>query len=633
MFDRLKQQKHVVLWLGAALVFLVLAACSSADNTAGLKAQATAAYQQSADGVVMIEAEYNQGSVSKGRHRWQFVSRPKARGGKAMQALPDTGANYETNAISKSPRLDYQVSFNRVGVHTVQVRGKAKPGASGSSDSVHIGFDGKAVASADKIVGFRANFNWSGKTRDGVVATIYVPSPGVHTINVWMREDGFTFDALKVKARPNSGVAPNPNPPPITPSPERRPGVPDVQALSAASFVDTIGVNTHLHYQTTVYDTRYEDLIKPKLLELGVRHVRDSAHTYGPANRDTFYYRRLRELGAAGIDFNLLTSLRTPHGEATDYSKLDDIVSWTDGAVTSFEGINEPDIQGIGDWVAQTRAAQKQLYETVRGNAALGNVKVLGPSPVWQVNELGDLSNYLDYGSIHPYLGGKMPTGSEYNQSTRNIVFSAAANSGNKPVMITETGYHNALETSGDHPPASEEVTAKYLPRLFLEHFNMGVPRTYLYELIDSKPTGRLTDYQASFGLLRHDGSEKPAFRAVASLINLLTDPAVGNPGSLSYSVGGNTGNLHQTLLQKSDGTFYLALWLEKSDWDRQARRTIFVPGQKVTVTLGLPVARATLHTFNDKGQLYGEGVSFQNGQLTLDVGDTVRILELENNR
>ena len=29
---------------------------------------------------------------------------------------------------------------------------------------------------------------------DGASATINVPSPGVHTVNVWMREDGFRLD-------------------------------------------------------------------------------------------------------------------------------------------------------------------------------------------------------------------------------------------------------------------------------------------------------------------------------------------------------------------------------------------------------------------------------------------------------
>ncbi len=44
-------------------------------------------------------------------------------------------------------------------------------------------------------------------------------------------------------------------------------------ARSADDFVDSIGVNTHLFYDQSVYYQKYGEIIKPKLLELGVRHV------------------------------------------------------------------------------------------------------------------------------------------------------------------------------------------------------------------------------------------------------------------------------------------------------------------------------------------------------------------------
>ncbi len=621
MFDRLKRN-YIGVWLGAVFVSLVLGACSSSEDVTALEAQANAAYQQDANGGVMIEAERNQGSVDKSGHRWQLVSKAGARGGKAMQALPDTGANYSSDFTSRSPRLDYQVNFSRAGIHTVQVRGEATQGSVGNSDSVHIGLDGNAVASADKIAKFRTAFHWTGKTRDGVLATINVPSAGLHTVNVWMREDGFTFDALQIRASANSNPALNPNP-------TTRPGIPSVRARSAASFIDTMGVNTHLHYQNTVYDTRYKDLIKPRLLELGIKHIRDGTYTHARAENDEFYYQRLRELAATGIRFTLGTALTTSHGEGTDLNKLADVFARTNGAVAAFEGLNEPDLFISGDWIGRTREAQKRLYETVKGNPALRNVKVIGPSPVWEAKELGDLSRYLDYGNSHPYLGGKSPTDDEHNTTTWTVLAKSSATSSKKPIMITETGYHNAVNTSGTHPPASEEAAAIYLPRLFLENFNRGVPRTYLYELIDSKPANRLTDFQASFGLLRYDGSEKPGYRAVANLTKLLADSNWEANGSLNYKVSGDTQNLHQTLLQKGNGTFYLALWLEKSAWDRHVRKGLYVSGQKVTVTLGSSVSGAALHTFDGKGQVYEKGVLFRDGQLTLDVDDTVRFLEL----
>ena len=45
-------------------------------------------------------------------------------------------------------------------------------------------------------------------------------------------------------------------------------------ARPADAFVDYVGVNTHLGYSDTTYGD-YEGILKPRLLELGVRHIRD----------------------------------------------------------------------------------------------------------------------------------------------------------------------------------------------------------------------------------------------------------------------------------------------------------------------------------------------------------------------
>ena len=45
-------------------------------------------------------------------------------------------------------------------------------------------------------------------------------------------------------------------------------------ARPADPFVDFVGVNTHLGYSDTTYGG-YEGILKPRLLELGVRHIRD----------------------------------------------------------------------------------------------------------------------------------------------------------------------------------------------------------------------------------------------------------------------------------------------------------------------------------------------------------------------
>jgi hypothetical protein len=99
--------------------------------------------------------------------------------------------------------LDFRIRFVHPGIHRVWLRGI---GASGNDDSLHVGLNGVALASSDRITGFGANWTWRNATTDGPAATIDIPSPGMHTLNVWMREDGVIVDKLVLTR--DSGYAP-----------------------------------------------------------------------------------------------------------------------------------------------------------------------------------------------------------------------------------------------------------------------------------------------------------------------------------------------------------------------------------------------------------------------------------------
>ena len=72
------------------------------------------------------------------------------------------------------------------------------------------------------------------------------------------------------------------------------------KARSANSFIDSIGVNTHLSYMDTSY-AHYNDIIKPKLKELGVRHIRTHV-----SPEDVKTQSKLKELATLGIKSNLV---------------------------------------------------------------------------------------------------------------------------------------------------------------------------------------------------------------------------------------------------------------------------------------------------------------------------------------
>jgi hypothetical protein len=112
----------------------------------------------------------------------------------AVLASPNDGARNEIDAIDNSPRLDFYANFAESGTYDVCLRGLSN---SNSDNSAHVGLDGQAVASAARM-----NFNptgdwdWTCDTMDGVPAVIEVPTPGEHTLNLWMRESGLRVDRL-----------------------------------------------------------------------------------------------------------------------------------------------------------------------------------------------------------------------------------------------------------------------------------------------------------------------------------------------------------------------------------------------------------------------------------------------------
>ena len=145
--------------------------------------------------LVSIEAEhYHLNASGPEGHNWQNISGMNYSGSTAMAALPEDRITLDSNYAGTSPALTYQVSFVTTGKHYIWVRGL---GPSTSSDSLHVGLDGTEVSTGSNFNGFlpTGSLVWSGKS-NGVVRTVQVPTTGVHTITVWMRESGMVFDKL-----------------------------------------------------------------------------------------------------------------------------------------------------------------------------------------------------------------------------------------------------------------------------------------------------------------------------------------------------------------------------------------------------------------------------------------------------
>ncbi len=353
---------------------------------------------------------------------------------------------------------------------------------------------------------------------------------------------------------------------------------------SADEFVDSIGVNAHIPYQDTAYWTDYP-LVREKLAELGVRHVRSGARMSASEEYNQTVYERYRELETLGIEMNLVVDPADEGFEEITPEDIEYIASSTGEALGSFEGPNEKDLQGGLGWVLETRSYQQELYEAVKANEPTSETPVLAPSLAFSDNasELGNLGSYADYGNLHPYSGGEPPTtGLDENISNADQV------SGGDPLVVTETGYHTALEAGGDaQPGVSEAAMGKYMPRLLLEYFKRDVERTYVYELMDLQPNPQNDNDQWNFGLLDNSGTEKPAYRSLANMISILEDPGSEfEPEPLGYVLRGGLEDVHQAVFQKRNGSYYLVLWQEVRSFDTASQQDLEVGEEEVTLSL-----------------------------------------------
>lgn len=146
--------------------------------------------------IIEIEAEQYHNNINIGDHRWILKDEEQASNKQALLATPNIGVNNNNNYLTRSPRLDYIINFEESGNYYAWVFGRATGESPGKNDSIHLGLDGQKVESGERISGFSTAFSWSNKTMDKTKVMIEILDPGTHTLNLWMREDGFIVDKV-----------------------------------------------------------------------------------------------------------------------------------------------------------------------------------------------------------------------------------------------------------------------------------------------------------------------------------------------------------------------------------------------------------------------------------------------------
>ena len=405
-------------------------------------------------------------------------------------------------------------------------------------------------------------------------------------------------------------------------------------AKKADSFVDSMGVNNHPPSYGGIFAN--VSLVGSSLSALGIRHVRTSAR-----NISSDWPTMMKFYKNYGAKFDLLftstISWQKNWGPATTPHTAAWYLQTYAAMVETVEGANETDCHswnynGMG-FPRGTIAFQTDLYNTIKSSSVTSNIPVLAPSvcsPAKAQPQLYGLK--CDYGNMHSYPFSHMPSsgmesGYAYIPNAKTVIETT------KPIISTETGYNNAVETTVQwHPAVSEEASGKYLPRMFAEYFNRSIVRTYTYELMDSG-TDR-AQIEQNFGLVCFDGTPKPAFTAEKNLIALLKEPGVTfTPGALAYSLSGSTSNIHHTLLQKSNGDFYLLAWQEVSTYDTIKKAPVANPDLPITISLTTPINSATVYRFDSLGNQTASSLKIADNTINLSVPDSLLVVKLSPGR
>jgi len=317
--------------------------------------------------------------------------------------------------------------------------------------------------------------------------------------------------------------------------------------IRAYSFIDTIGVNTHIDFARYGYQNLA--VVEAAINYLGLKNLRDSAQTATDAQT------WLHVAQATGAKFDNYIAETSPSGMSYDLSFAKQLAQ--EGLLNYLEGGNEEDDAypaALGNTLAITAQFQQQVYAVGHAlglpviNMSFGAGWTAANNWQGHYGDVGDLGDYADYANAHTYpLVGQ---GTDWTTQRLNGLALLAAAS--RPVITTEIGWNESQGFGQDN-------IAKRAIQAVLDGMKNGNVKTYFYALYD--------DGSGLFGLMRQDGTAKPAGTAIHNLTTLLADKGATAStfatGSLNYTLGGTTASDNSLLMQKSDGSFWLSLWNE----------------------------------------------------------------------
>jgi len=334
------------------------------------------------------------------------------------------------------------------------------------------------------------------------------------------------------------------------------------QAITSATFIQSLGLNTHIDLGGA-----YSNLqtVEAAISYLGLDNLRDS-----PASpNDLSTWQQVAQ--ATGVQFDAYVGQIPPSEMPTEQGYIQQLAQ--EGILNSIEGADEEDDSNAaarGNNLQIAQQFQQGLYGLGQSlglpviNLSFGAGWTAANNWIGDYASLGDLSGIADYANAHIYPAGAPDV------TIQQLNADAHLAAGARQVIASEFGY--------DTSAVDQTQIAKWLLDGALDGMKDGDVKTYFYALFD--------DVSGNFGLMNPDGSPRPAGEAVHNLIALLQDSGSSfNPGALDYTLANTIGGDNSLLMAKSDGSYWLAIWNE-SDGGH-------------TVTLNLASAASDVEVFD----------------------------------
>jgi len=317
-------------------------------------------------------------------------------------------------------------------------------------------------------------------------------------------------------------------------------------AVRTADFIATLGVNTHIGSAADGYQNL--SVVAASINYLGLKNLRDSPLLASGATT------WLQVAQATGAKFDAYEPLGSPSTMQASLNQVPQLAS--EGILNYVEGGNEEDDAypvSVGNSLAITAQFQQQVYQVGHSlglpviNMSFGAGWTADNNWQGDYGAVGDLSAYADFANAHTYpQPGQLPDSTV--QRLSGLAHLAASS---RPVITTEIGWNRAR--------FSPDAIAKYALDAAMDGMKDGDAQMYFYSLFDNGA--------GQYGLMNQDGTTLPVGQAIHNLTTLLADGGASarsfTPGSFNYTLSQTTAHDNSLLFEKSDGTYWLAVWDE----------------------------------------------------------------------